>query len=267
MLQSVRNVLSGHRGALGLALGGGAARGIAHIGVLKVLQEEDIPVCCVAGTSIGSIIGALFCAGKRWEEIWEISQEIRWGELVQATFSGMGLVKSNRLEKLITSQIGEIDFDDLKIPLTAVAVDIVTAQPVYLNSGSVAQAVRASASIPGIFEPLIIDERMLVDGGVCDNLPADVVREMGARTVLAVDLNSESSDGEKPKNLIDVTFQTFSVLMWNTSRAGRRNADILLQPDITHIGFHDLGKAEELFAAGETAARDALPRLLRYARA
>ncbi|POR01993.1 hypothetical protein AU468_06990 [Alkalispirochaeta sphaeroplastigenens] len=246
---------------LGLALGGGAARGIAHIGAIKVLQEEDIPITAVAGTSIGSIIGAFYCAGMSWEEMWELSQEITWGELLRPSFSGMGLVKTERMEAILLDRLGDITFQELLIPLTAVAVDIVNASPVLLQSGSVARAVRASSSVPGIFEPLCEGEQVLVDGGVVDNLPARVVREMGAEAVLAIDLNRESSDGRLPKNLIDVTFQTFAVLIWNTSRLGRESSDILLQPDIAHIGYHELSCARELFTAGEESMRAALPAL------
>ena len=259
-LKKIGNLWSTGGGSLGLALGGGAARGIAHIGVIKVLQEEDIAVSCVAGTSIGAVVGAFYCAGKSWKEMWDITQDISWGELVQPTFSGMGLVKTSRLEKMLVEHLGEITFKDLQIPLTTVAVNILTAEPVLFRDGPVARAARASASIPGIFEPIETENgELLVDGGVADNLPSRVVREMGARTVLAVDLNRQSADGKKPRNLVDVTFRTFAVLMWNTSREGRSNADILLEPDIDHIGFHDLGRAEELFAAGEKAARQALP--------
>ncbi|TVR74167.1 MAG: hypothetical protein EA427_01340 [Spirochaetaceae bacterium] len=266
LIKQIGGLWSGRRGSLGLALGGGAARGIAHIGVIKVLQEEEIPICCVAGTSIGSVVGAFYCAGKSWREMWEITQSISWGELVRPTFSGMGLVKTERLEKLLVEHLGEITFDDLQVPLTTVAVDIMTAEPVLFRSGSVARAARASASIPGIFEPIETEAgQFLVDGGVSDNLPSRVVREMGASAVLAVDLNRESSDGKTPRNLLDVTFRTFAVLMWNTSREGREDADLLLAPDIDHIGFHDLGKAEELFAAGEESARRALPQIRKLA--
>lgn len=266
ILQKIGRSLRSRNGSLGLALGGGAARGIAHIGVIKVLQEEEIPVYCVAGTSIGSVIGAFYCAGKSWREMWEITQKIKWSELVQPTLSGMGLVKTTRLEKLLVEHLGEITFRELTTPLTAVAVNIINAEPVYFDSGPVARAARASASIPGIFEPVETDDgQFLVDGGVADNLPSRVARKMGARAVLAVDLNRESADGKEPRNLLDVTFRTFTVLMWNTSREGRNDADILLDPDISHIGFHDLGQAEELFAAGEKAARRALSQIRKLA--
>ncbi len=261
---AIQRVFNPRKGSLGLALGGGAARGVAHIGVIKVLQEEEIPICCVAGTSVGAVVGAFYCAGKSWQEMWDITQAISWGELVRPTFSGMGLVKTERLEKLLVEHLGNITFADLETPLTAVAVNIRTADPVLFTEGPVARAARASASIPGVFEPIESDDgAVLVDGGVSDNLPSRVVRNMGASAVLAVDLNRDSSDGQRPKNLLDVTFRTFAVLMWNTSRNGREGADLLLEPDIAHIGYHDLGKAQELFSAGEEAARRALPAIRR----
>ncbi len=243
---------------IGLALGGGAARGIAHIGVIKVLQEEQIPVRAVAGTSIGSIMGALYCSGMGWEQMWEVASEITWGELVQPTISGMGLVKTDKLERYIEKLLQEVTFQELTIPLQVVAFDIVRARQHILNTGSVARAVRASASIPGVFEPILEETRMLVDGGVSDNLPVRVLTEDAAMPTVAVDLNPWSESESTPQNLVGITFRAFMVLMWNTSQEGRSAADCVIQPDIGHIAYHELDKREELLEAGEKAARNAL---------
>jgi NTE family protein len=249
------------KGTTGLALSGGAARGIAHIGVLKVLDENDVHIECVAGTSVGSIIGALYCSGMGPDEMLAVTKEISWQELVKPTLSGMGLVETKRLEAYMVKLIGDLDFADLKIPFRAVAVDIGTATQVVIDSGSVARAVRASSSVPGIFEPVMEEGVALVDGGVINNLPVDEVREMGARRVIAVDLNADRSPGGVPQNLIDVTYRTFMVLLNNSSSAGREDADILIQPDLSEIPYYDLGKIDRMFELGVAAAERHLSKL------
>jgi NTE family protein len=246
------------KGPVGLALGGGAVRGIAHIGVLKALEERNVEIGMIAGTSVGSLIGALYCGGLGWKEIWDRVREMSWGDLVQINWSGMGLAKTKRMEDVLVELLGDIDFGDLRIPLRAVAVDITSAEEVVIESGSVAQAVRASASIPAIFAPVESEGRLLVDGGVANNLPVDVARDMGARTVIAVDLNPEAAEPRRPANLLDIMYRTFAILMWNTSSLGREEADILIQPKIGEFSFHDFSQAEKLFELGEEAANRAL---------
>ncbi len=248
---------------VGLALGGGAARGIAHIGVLKVIEELGIPVTAVAGTSVGSIIGALYAAGMSADEIKSFSEELGWSKLLQLSLSGFGIAKTDRLERLVEELVGDRKIEALPLPFAAVAVDIGTFEPVIYTTGPVARAVRASSSIPGIFEPVMEDGRAIVDGGVANNLPTDVARSLGADFVIAVDLNAGMDHRDKPSNLFDITYRSFTALMWNTSRRGRESADILIEPEIGHISYHDLGKADELFAAGEAAARKALAKLAR----
>ena len=243
---------------VGLALGGGAARGIAHIGVLKALDEAGVTITAIAGTSVGSIIGALYAGGMNWREIHEFSKEIAWNKLLQLSFSGLGLAKTERLEQLVDDLLGDRKIEDLAIPFAAVATDIGTMEEIVFRRGSIARAVRASSSVPAIFEPVVENDRALVDGGVINNLPTDLVRELGANTVIAVDLNGKVGEKGTPSNLFDVSYRSFAALIWNTSRAGRDSADILIEPDIGHISYHDLGKADELFTAGESAARNAL---------
>lgn len=241
-----------------LALGGGAARGIAHIGVLKVLEERGVVVEGVAGTSIGAIIGSLYCKGYSWQEIWDIAQELSWKELIKLSFSGMGLANTGKLAKLLEELLEDRNFSDLKLPFRAVAVDITNAQEVVIDNGRVAPAVLASASIPGIFEPVQLGGRYLVDGGVSNNVPSDIARPLTGGKVLAVDLNAQATEHEEPRNLMDVTLKTFAILMWNTSNQGREEADLLIQPDIDGFRYYDLSRAEELFRRGEEAARKVL---------
>jgi len=248
---------------VGLALSGGAARGFAHIGVIKVLQENDIDIHYVTGTSVGSIVGALFCGGYGPQEMVDIAESLKWSELVSPTFSGMGLVSSKKLEGFIGELLGEMDFDELEIPFRAVAVDIARGEQVVFSSGSVARAARASSAVPGIFEPLVVDDRALVDGGVVNNLPVALAREMGARRVIAVDLNAQRGATGAPVNLIDVTFRSFAMLLNATSVDGREDADVLIQPDLDKFGYHDLSDSREMMARGERAAAAQLKKLRR----
>lgn len=241
-----------------LALGGGAARGIAHIGVLKAIEDLGVHVDSVAGTSAGAIIGSLYCKGYSSKEIWEVVAGLSWGELVDLSFSGMGLAKTDKLEKLLRELLDDCEFSELGIPFRAVAVDISNAEEVILETGNVARAALASAAIPGIFEPVKIAGRYLVDGGVSNNVPTEVVAAMGGGKLLAVDLNASRADQAEPKNMVDVTLKTFAVLMWNMSKRGREAAELLVQPDLDGFRYHDLARAEELFRRGEEAARQVL---------
>ncbi|HOL18457.1 MAG TPA: patatin-like phospholipase family protein, partial [Bacillota bacterium] len=175
---------------IGLALSGGVARGIAHIGVLKYLEEQHIKLSCLAGTSAGSIIAGLYCAGIPLDDIEKIALSFSWKDLFKLTLPRYGLVDSTLLEKLIKSYIGDINFSELKIPLLINAVDLLKGEEVILDSGLVAVAIRASCAIPGIFTPVKTNGRLLVDGGVLDNVPARLLKEKGMDMVVAVDVNA-----------------------------------------------------------------------------
>lgn len=239
---------------IGLALSGGAARGLAHIGVLKVLEEERIPVSCVAGTSVGSLVGALFADGMGWRKMADTARKLKWKNLASISLSPLGLARTEKLEEVIDGLLGGKRFEELSLPFAAVAVDIGTGEKVVFRTGSVAEAVRASASIPGIFEPLILNGRYLVDGGVLDNLPGDVAREMGADFVIACDLNTDRVGEGRPKNLIDILYRSFQIMLGN-SRSDLLPDDVLIAPDLEGKNFHDLKPLDEYIALGEAAAR------------
>lgn len=258
-MSSMKTILKKRR--TGLALGGGAARGYAHIGVLKVLETNGIGFDYVTGTSVGSLIGAFVCGGFGWKEIYDIAKKLSWKELVRPTLSGLGLVSTDKMERFVEDLLGDMDFDELRIPFRAVAVDIASAREVVIDSGSVARAVRASSSIPGIFEPVISGKMALVDGGVINNLPSALAREMGADRVIAVDLNASRSASRMPENLLDISYRSFAMLLDSSSAEGREDADVLIQPDLKGFSYHDLGQADELFRRGEDAATAALDRL------
>jgi NTE family protein len=238
---------------IGLALGGGAARGLAHIGVLKALTEADIRIDCVAGTSAGSIIGALYCAGYSWREIKETATTINWIKLITPTVPIRGLAKTDKLEKLLEKLLKKKSFSDLSIPFRAVAVDIGSGEEVALQKGSVAKAVRASCSIPGIFEPTELNGRLLVDGGLMNNVPADTVRDMGAGIVIAVDLNHYYPKLGKPRNIIEIIYSSLFIIMNNKSNKIDKFTDYLVAPDLSRYSYTNLKNMNELIAKGEQA--------------
>ncbi len=256
IIEKIRSLAFGKK--IGLALGGGAARGHAHIGVLKVLTEEGIPIDYVAGTSVGSVIGSLYCAGYTWREIRDLSKDINWGDLVSFHLPTKGLFKPDKLEHLLDKLLQGKKFEDMNIPFRAVAVDLNAGKEAVLHSGPVAPAVRASCSIPGIFAPAEIGGRYLIDGGILNSVPSDVASQMGADFVIGVELNSDQSYYTEPKNVADVIFMTFQVLIKTNIQKGIRNSDALIKPDLEDFGYRNLRRMDEMFARGEKATYEAL---------
>ena len=251
---------------VGLALSGGAARGLAHIGVIKVIQEEHIPVDCVTGASVGSLMGALFAAGMHWTDMAAAARHMKWKDLAQITLSQLGIAKHAKLQEITDRLIGGKRFEDLPLPFAAVAVDLQSGEEVVFSSGPVADAVRASSSIPGLFEPTVLDGRFLVDGGLLNNLPADLARNLGADVVIAVDLNSQTEETSPPKNVLDVLYRCFQIVLDHNERDERAQADVVVAPDLTGKSYYDLKQLDDLIELGEQAARDSLPRIRRACR-
>jgi NTE family protein len=250
---------------IGLALGGGVAHGLAHIGVIKVIEEEKIPIACVAGTSVGSLIGSLFAAGMGWKEMAETARTLGWKDFVRLTFPHMGIVRHLKFKETLDRLIQGKYFEDLAIPFAAVAVDLESGEEVVLRSGSVTEAVRASSSIPGIFEPTQIDGRFLVDGGLLNNVPCSVVRAMGAGFVIAVELNSKRPVLGPPKNILDILYRSFQI-MRKTADNADEEADILITPDLGKYSYTDIKHIDELIACGEEAARLAITTMKKKAK-
>jgi NTE family protein len=254
---------------VGLALGGGAARGFAHIGVLQVLEEAAIPIHIIAGCSSGAIIGALFAAGISAHQQHELVRNLRWNTVSSLSLLPKGLSSLNfsltsfplgvlDLDKLIEwlqAAMGEMrSFDELRVPFAAVATDIVTGELVIMNDGEIAPAVRASCSVPGVFTPSRRGERLLVDGGVIANLPVQVVRQMGAEYTIAVDLLPAPGEHSKePANIVDLSFTSIYTLIRANQGYGEQ-AECTITPDIAEYSLMDLTKSEELIAAGRAAA-------------
>ncbi len=254
----------GRKKRFGLALGGGAARGFAHIGVLKALDEAGLKPAYVAGTSVGSLIGALYCAGLSWQRIWQEAEDLDWPDLVRVTMPTMGLVNPDKLETLVDRLVEGKPMEKLQIPFRAVAVDLVSGSEIVLASGPLGRAVRASCSIPGIFTPMDDGKRLLADGGIVNNLPARQVRQMGADFVISIDLAYSGWDQQKkPSNLLEVLFASTFIFMGNTGAQGRNASDLLVVPDLSGFGFHDMSRKQEMLDLGYQAMQPHLKALVK----
>ena len=239
---------------IGLALSGGAARGAAHLGVLKVLEREGIRPDCMVGASAGSIVGAGYCAGLSVAELEEIALNLQWSKLGRIVRPRLGFFDSQRLESYMTEIIGDLQFADLSIPFAAVAADILTGQLVVLKEGSVPWAVRASCALPGIFTPVERGDQLLVDGGTINNLPVSVVREMGADYIIAVDLLPPQDWHPKPQNIFEMWALSFYTLLRLTHAEGQ-DADCLIVPAVgSYTTMVDFSKVGELIERGVEAA-------------
>ncbi len=241
-----------------LALGGGAARGIAHIGALKVLAEERIPVRAVAGTSVGAVVGAALAAGRDWRWMLDEARRLRWADLVQPAVPRMGLLATERLERYLECTLGVKRFEDLLIPFAAVAVDVSAGEEVVLRSGDLARAIRASCSVPGIFEPVVVGDRLLVDGGLLNDVPADVARSLADGPVFAVKLNGGSREPVRPRTIFDVISASLAIVALHGIQRGLAAADLVAAPELGHASYRNLSKVDELVAAGERSVREVL---------
>lgn len=251
---------------VGLALSGGAARGIAHAGVLEVLVEAGVTVRAVAGTSAGSVVGALFAAGVHPVEIGRLGLETRWSDLFRVRMPHAGMISGEGLERFFERVIPARTFAGLHLPFAAVATDLATGRRVDLVSGPLAPAVLASCSLPVLLEPVPEGGRLLVDGGVSSQIPVRAVREtLGATPVIAVDVNVGGLERPRLESVLDVAVHL--ALLWcaRTSRQEEAEADLVIGVDARGIALHDLTAGPELLRRGRAAARAALPAILALA--
>jgi NTE family protein len=250
--------------AIGLALGGGFARGMAHIGVLKVLEEERIPVRIVAGTSVGALIGAVYCSGLSIEELEKVAHSCRFTTFARWTVSRYGFASNDRMVSFLTRVLKVKTFEDLRIPLGVTATDFNTGKGVVFHSGSIIDPVRASCAYPGMFLPVNIRGRWLVDGMLSYPVPTHPLRDMGAERVLAVHLKGQWSKDSAPRNLFDVIGQSFAIAQDMMGHLWRGAADLVVEPDVAGFGYDDFKRAGELIRAGEVAMRHALPEVRKW---
>lgn len=245
------------RKKIGLALSGGGARGFAHIGVLKALEEHSIPINLVAGTSAGSFVGGALATGMSAAEIIEMGKKISWFGVSGFSYSRRGLLSNAALGTFIQQNFPVNRFEDLKIPFAAVACDLETGdEVVFRDSGDLAFAIRASCAIPGVFLPLEDEQgRSLIDGGAISPMPTKAVRKLGAEIVIAVDLvTCGSTFLGKPSTLIGTFFQAAMLMIQTASKNQHYRADVVIEPQIAHIRPDEIGKRDELIELGEKAA-------------
>jgi NTE family protein len=240
---------------VGVALGGGFARGLAHIGVLKVLEEEKIPIDFIAGTSVGSVIGAAYASGISAKELEEIAALVRFKDFSRWTFSRFGLFSNDKMAVFLRKILRCKTFEELRIPLAIAATDIVTGDPAVFTTGDLIDPVRASCAYPGMFQPVRIENRLLVDGLLAHAVPAKPLRDMGAERVISVYLAAHWVKPEGPRHVFDVIGQCFSIAQARMCGPWQAASDIVLQPEIGQFAYDDFVRAPELIRAGEMAAR------------
>jgi NTE family protein len=241
-----------------VVLGAGAAKGLAHIGVLKVLEANHIPVNMIVGTSAGSFVGSLYAYGFNAFQLQKISFDIQQSELVDYTIPDNGFIKGEKLEGYINRMLRNTPMEKLRIPFFAVATDIQSGKEMVFGSGNTGVAVRASCSIPGAFSPVTIGGRMYVDGGVVSPVAVDAALRLGADVVIAVDV---SGDGEasKPQGTLSTILQSINIMYEKISTHQLKKADVVIKPNVSAIDSSDFSKRHEAVLEGERAATAALP--------
>ena len=270
-VQAFGRELSGHSDAesrngqsgIGLALGGGFARGLAHIGVLKVLEEENIPIRFIAGTSVGALIGAAYCSGLSIAELEQVATRVRFKHFARWTLSRYGFASNQRMIGFLNSLLRVKTFEELRIPLAVTATDFSTGEGVVFHSGPLVDPVRASCAYPGMFLPVKIRGRLLIDGMLSHAVPTKPVRQMGADHVLAVHLKGRWVSGDGPRHLFDVIGQCFSIAQEMNSSQWKEAADLVIEPDVNGYKYDAFEHSASLIRAGEIVTRAALPEICR----
>ena len=247
------------RRKVGLALAGGFARGIAHIGVLRVLRDAGIHIDFVAGTSVGALIGAAYCAGTPLEEMERIGAHTSFTDFGRWTPSWLGLATNQRLEKYLSRLTPAKNFEDLVTPLAIAATDINAGVTIYYTRGPLLPPLRGSCAYPGLFVPIQFEDRTLVDGFLTSPVPVEGVALLGADIVIAVYL--EAANMQPPRTFTDVLSRSFNIIQRHTDLAWRQQADVVIEPDMKSFVWDDFTRTPELVAAGEAATRAVLPRI------
>jgi NTE family protein len=253
------------RSGIGLALGGGFARGIAHIGVLKVLEAEEIPITMIAGTSVGALIGAAYCSGVTIPELEQMAARVRFKDFASWTLSRYGFASNERMIKFLSSILKVKTFEELEIPLAVTATDFSTGAGVVFHSGPLVDPVRASCAYPGMFLPVKIRGRLLVDGMLAHAVPTVPLREMGAHRVLAVHLKGTWTSADAgPRHLFDVIGQCFAIAQDMNCGVWKAAADLTIDPDVNGYKYDDFARSSDLIRAGQTATQAALPEIRKW---
>ena len=248
------------RPRVGLALGGGFARGIAHIGVLKVFEENKIPIDYIAGTSVGALIAAAYACGSPSSEMQKHAAATQFKDFGRWTLSWLGLASNERLEGYLARFCAVTRFEELKTPLAIAATDLGSGKSVYFTKGEIAPPLRASCAYPGLFLPVEHEGKILVDGFLTAPVPVEALKQMGAEFIIAVYLDP-GTPNEPPKNVADVISRSFTIMQRSANQQWRARSDVVLEPDVKQYLWDNFAKTPELITAGEAAARAALPKI------
>lgn len=268
--QKTADLKASDRPKIALVLGGGGARGLAHIGVLKVLEEEKVPVDIVVGTSVGALIGALYCSGISMGKIERIGEDVRWNNITNLKSITLlrlllseQLLSTKKMEEYLSKNIGNKSFDELSKTFACVATDINTGEMIVMKEGDVAFAARASATIPGVFAPAEFRHRYLVDGGISSNIPTDIAKLLGADIIIAVPVSADISKSNVSNVMMTLT-QAIYIQGRLLDKERLKDADIVIRPKVGEISIVDLGRSKECIDAGVLAARKAIPEIKRF---
>jgi NTE family protein len=246
---------------LGLALGGGFARGLAHIGVLSVLERNNIPIHCITGVSAGAIVAAAYASGAKPGEIAHAGSTMRFTDVARWTIARMGIAGSDRMESFLRKLLKHYSFEEMRIPLGVVATDVVSGEGVvFRDHGDVVMPIRASCSYPGLFQPVRCGARLLVDGAISTEVPALLTRLLGATRVISVHLPMQGA-AAVPTNMFHVINRCFQILHSRTEITWRQHSDLVVQPDVRGMEWDAFESATQLIKAGEEAATQALPQI------
>jgi NTE family protein len=261
---------------VGLALSSGAARGLAHIGVLTVLKKHGIRIDMIAGTSMGSLVGALYSSGKDADQIKSLALELgpkRFFYFADPTLPKSGLIRGRKIKDMLISILGDVEFRDMDIPFACSATDIVTGQEIVVKQGSVLEAVMASCSIPLVFAPIKYRGKYLVDGGLVNPVPVSILKDMGADFIIAVTVMPIERDrlpetsvvhtGLKEPNILSIAFQLVNITSYQRLKASLVGADVIIEPQVTHIGWADFHRASECILQGELATQASISEIKR----
>lgn len=243
-----------------LVLGAGASRGFAHIGVLKILEGNRVPIHLIVGTSAGSLVGSVYAYGFNAFQLQSLSFPVEKGDIIDLTVPDNGFIKGEKLETYVNHLLKNTPIEKLRIPFYAVAADIQTGEEIVFASGNTGTAVRASCSIPGIFQPVRIGSRIYVDGGIVSPVAVDFAKKKGADLVIAVDI-SIGVESPPPKTIMETIMQSVVIMYAKISQNQLSRADIVIRPRVSHIGSTDFSKRHEAVLEGEKAALEAMPQV------
>jgi NTE family protein len=249
---------------IGLALGGGFARGIAHVGVLRVFEREKIPIHFISGVSAGSIVAAAFASGSSSQEIEQVARSMRFSDVARWRFSRNGLVGSDPMSQFLKRILKAFEFEKMRIPLAVIASDLTAGAPaVFRDKGDVVLPIRASCSYPGLFQPVRYMNHCLVDGMISMDVPAAPLRRMGATHVVSVALPVPTETVD-PQNMLSVITRCFQIMNERTEAQWRRHSNVVIAPEVRDVGWNSFESASQLVEAGERAARAVLPQILKW---